>query len=41
MFFATHVDGDRKPLIGMWNLFIDKCCGGISPDLKESIYVGD
>ncbi|KAA6385323.1 MAG: putative Bifunctional polynucleotide phosphatase/kinase [Streblomastix strix] len=41
MFFATQEDGDRKPSVGMWDLFVELCCGGVEPELKDCIYVGD
>lgn len=38
---ATMKDENRKPGLGMWNHFMQKCNGGIEIDKESSFFVGD
>ena len=38
---ATMKDGNRKPALGMWHFFLDKCNDGNGINLEASFYVGD
>lgn len=41
VFLATSDDSFRKPMSGMWELFVEEFNGGVKPDLKSSFYCGD
>ncbi|KAK3851702.1 hypothetical protein Pcinc_041666 [Petrolisthes cinctipes] len=40
-FVSTGKGSYRKPALGMWDFFKDKANGGVTVDMKESVYVGD
>ena len=40
-FLSTGENSFRKPSTNTWDLFADKCNGGVKLDLKQCKYVGD